>query len=193
MNVRFFQGGDHRLALIEDETGRTKLTFGVHFLPTPPTIVSRMLRLAAVSPSDTVYDLGCGDGRIVIECAKTYGARAAGFDYDQRLIQQAIENAEVANVGSLVRFERCDLFDVSLCEASVVTLFLSPTINSALRPKLLRELRPGSRVVSHLSPIGDWQPDKTEIVEGCGCGKALCAVYLWNIPNRQPASAADRI
>lgn len=177
MNVRFFQGSDHGLALIKDESGRTQLTFGVNFLPMPPAVVSVMLRLAAVSPNDTVYDLGCGDGRIVIECAKAYGARAVGFDYDRRLIQQATENARKANVESLVRFERRDLFDVSLCEATVVTLYLSPTINSHLRRKLRRELRPGSRVVSYVFEMGDWQPDKTEISEGL-------PVRLWSIPNK---------
>jgi len=177
MNARFFQNGDRNLALIKDESGRTQLTFGVNFLPMPPAVVGLMLRLAAVSPNDTVYDLGCGDGRIVIECAKTYGARAVGFDYDPRLIQQATENARNANVGSLVRFERCDLFDVSLCEATVVTLYLSPTINSHLGRKLLRELRPGSRVVSCVFEMGDWRPDKTEIFEGL-------PVHLWSIPNK---------
>src|SRR5689334_10408822 len=130
----------------------------VVFVPTPPDVVDAMLKLGKVSSSDVVYDLGCGDGRIVIAAAKTYGARGVGIDINPERIKEARANARTAGVEGLVRFEENDLFQADIREATVVTLFLLPTVNLKLRPRLLRELKPGTRIVSNTFDMGDWKP-----------------------------------
>ena len=124
-----------------------------------------MLKLAGVTSDDVVYDLGCGDGRIVITAAKLYGAHGVGIDIDPQRIREANENAKKAGVERLVRFEENDLFKANIREASVVTLFLLTSVNARLRPKLLRELRSGTRVVSNTFEMGDWKPDKEFTVD----------------------------
>ncbi|HET9734957.1 MAG TPA: methyltransferase domain-containing protein [Burkholderiales bacterium] len=145
------------------------------FIPSPPSTVDEMLRLAAVGPGDIVYDLGAGDGRVVIAAAKKFGARGVGVEIDERLIAQARRNAEQAGVADRVRFLEQDLFKTDLREATVVALYLSPNLNEKLRPALLT-LAPGTRVVSHASGMGGWRPDrKTSIRKD---------VLLWIVPAR---------
>src|SRR5687768_575218 len=138
----------------------------VPYVPTPQSVVDAMLSLAAVNKDDVVYDLGCGDGRIVITAAKKYGARGVGIDIDPERIKEANASAKEAGVSDRVKFIEQDLFQTDFKEASVVTLYLLPDINLKLRPKLLSELKPGTRVVSHAFDMGDWKPDKTQSVDG---------------------------
>jgi SAM-dependent methyltransferase len=156
----------------------------VPFVPTPPAVVDEMLRLADVGPGDLVYDLGCGDGRIVIAPARR-GARGVGVDLDARLVAEGREAAARAGVADRVEFRAGDLFGVDLHDATVVTLYLFRRVNEALRPKLLAELRPGARIVSHQFDLGDWRPDRTVVLDGH-------TVYLWTVPPRpsQHAGAA---
>jgi SAM-dependent methyltransferase len=145
------------------------------YVTTPETVVSAMLQLAGVKSGDTVYDLGCGDGRIVIAAAKEFGAHGVGIDNNPARIEEARANARQAGVEALVRFETNDLFDADIHKATVVMLYLLPDVNLRLRPKLLKDLKPGTRVVSHSFPMGDWKPEKDELVEGSH-------IYLWKIP-----------
>ena len=150
----------------------------VIFVPTPNAIVSAMLRLAGVTRNDTVYDLGCGDGRIVIAAAQKYGARGVGIDIDPERVAEATENVKQARVAGLVKIINGDLFEADISEATVVTLYLLTELNRKVRPKLLRDLRPGTRVVSHAFGMGgDWAPERRENVDGT-------SVYLWRIPPR---------
>jgi SAM-dependent methyltransferase len=136
----------------------------VPYVPTPEEVVMGMLRMAGVTQNDIVYDLGCGDGRIVITAAKVFGARGVGVDNDPTLIRQSNENARKAGVTDRVKFIEQDLFETDIQEATVVALYLLPELNLKLRPKLLRDLRPGSRVVTHEFDMGDWKPDNTGTV-----------------------------
>ena len=147
----------------------------IHYVPTSDAVVRAMLKLARVTATDVVYDLGSGDGRIVIEAAKTHGARGVGVELDADLIKQSVKNAQKAGVADKVRFVQGDLFKTDLSEATVVTLFLSQTINARLQPKLRRELKPGARVVSHRFEMPrDWTPDQDISVQGSH-------VLLWTI------------
>lgn len=145
------------------------------YLGTPMPMVRGMLELAKVGPNDVVYDLGSGDGRIVIMAAKEFGARGVGIDLDPKLVALARENARKAGVEDKVEFHQGDLFDMDLRPATVVTLWLFETLNVKLRPKLLAELKPGSRVVSYQWRMGDWKPDAERFVEDD-------VSYLWIIP-----------
>jgi ribosomal protein L11 methylase PrmA len=136
-----------------------------------------MLDLAKVTSGDTVYDLGCGDGRIVISAAKKYGARGVGIDINPARIEEARNNARSDGVADLVNFEVRDLFDADVRKATVVALYLLPEVNLRLRPRLLRELKPGTRIVSHSFDMGEWKPDKEKVVDGDH-------VYLWTIPEQ---------
>ena len=155
----------------------------VPYVPTTDEAVQAMLKLADVKKSDIVYDLGCGDGRIVIAAAVTYGARGVGIDIDPDRIREAKENAKKAHVEDLVRFEEKDLFDADFREATVVTLFLLPSVNLRLRPKLIQELKPGTRIVSNTFDMGDWKPDKEETLSGTDDDAYLSRkFYLWHVP-----------
>jgi precorrin-6B methylase 2 len=156
----------------------------VPYLPTTQVAVEAMLKLAGVTRDDVVYDLGCGDGRIVVTAAKLYGARGVGIDIDPQRIREANENAKKAGVEQLVRFEENDLFKSNIREASVVTLFLLTSVNARLRPKLLQELRPGTRVVSNTFDMGDWKPEKEFTVDTGDEGYFSRKLYLWTIPPR---------
>jgi cyclopropane fatty-acyl-phospholipid synthase-like methyltransferase len=145
------------------------------YVASQPRIVNAMLELAKVTGSDVVYDLGCGDGRIVIAAAQEYGARGVGIDNNPARIEEARANARDAGVDDRVSFKANDLFDADIRSATVVALYLLPDVNLRLRPRLLRELKPGTRVVSHAFAMGDWKPEKELIVEGEH-------VYLWTIP-----------
>ncbi len=133
----------------------------VPYVPTPEEVVVKMLKMAKVTRNDIVYDLGCGDGRIVITAAKVFGARGVGVDLDPNLIRRSNENARKAGVTDRVRFIEQDLFETDIREATVVALYLLPELNLQLRPKLLRDLKPGSRVVAHEFDMGEWKPDDT--------------------------------
>jgi SAM-dependent methyltransferase len=147
----------------------------VPYVPTPHPIVDGMLQLAGVRAGDVVYDLGCGDGRIVVRALQAFEARrGVCVDIDPQRIVEARENARAAGVEARIQFVEGDLFDVHLHEATVVTLYLLPSINLALRPKLLEELAPGSRVVSHDFAMGEWEPERELVVEGR-------SVFLWII------------
>jgi SAM-dependent methyltransferase len=147
----------------------------VPYVPSPNAVVSGMLKLADVKKGDVVYDLGCGDGRIVIAAAKEYGARGVGVDLNPERIQEARANAKNAAVEEMVKFEENDLFKANIADATVVTLYLLPDVNVRLRPKLLKDLKPGTRIVSHSFDMGDWKPEKEEIVDGRH-------LYLWTVP-----------
>lgn len=153
----------------------------VGFVPTPPETVDEMLCLANIQPGDVLYDLGSGDGRIPITAAKRYGIRAVGLDLNPKLIARARRRARIEGVADRVRFVEADLFRADLRRASVVTLYLLPELNVRLRPKLLRELKPGARIVSHDFDMGDWEPDRKVRVNW----KSLYrTVYLWTVPAR---------
>ena len=155
------------------------------YVPTPQAVVDRMLELAQVKPGDTVVDLGSGDGRIMIDAASKFGARGFGVEIDPRLVQRSIEAARRAGVSDRVKFLQQDLFQTDFHEANVLTLYLLPDVNLALRPKILKELKPGSRVVSHDFGMGDWRPDAQETVPApdktVGARKES-QVYLWTVP-----------
>jgi hypothetical protein len=157
------------------ETARPKLD--VPYVPTNLPTVEAMLRIANVGTKDFVIDLGSGDGRILIAAARERGARGFGVDIDPQRVAEATENAKAAGVADRVRFMRRNLFHTRISEATVVTLYLLPRINVELRPRLLSELRPGTRVVSHDFDMGDWQPDLRVSVRDAGS-----EVYFWVIP-----------
>ncbi|MGA9624004.1 MAG: class I SAM-dependent methyltransferase [Bryobacteraceae bacterium] len=160
----------------------------VPFVPTTEEAVAAMLKLADVKKSDIVYDLGCGDGRIVIAAAKIYGAHAVGIDINPVRLAEANENLKKAGpeVAKLVRFEENDLFQADIHEATVVTLFLLSSVNLKLRPKLLADLKPGTRVVSNTFDMGDWKPEK-EFTVGNPDEESYLShhLFLWIIPARK--------
>jgi cyclopropane fatty-acyl-phospholipid synthase-like methyltransferase len=150
----------------------------VVWVPTPQAVVDKMLDMAKVTKDDIVYDLGSGDGRIPITAAKTYGARAVGIDIDPQRIREANENLKVAGVGDRVRFLNQDLFTTDISDATVITLYLLPSLNVKLMPKLKAELKPGTRIVSHsFDMMGQWEPERTVDVNGR-------TVYFWTIPKK---------
>ena len=165
------------VASASPEASRPKLD--VPYVPTPESVVAMMLDLAKVNKNDVVYDLGSGDGRIVITAAQKYGARGVGYDIDPERIKEANANAQAAGVTERVRFVQGDLFQADLSEASVVTLYLLPEINLKLRPKLLKELKPGTRIVSHNYGLGDWDPIRTETIDTAS-GEHV--VFYWVVP-----------
>lgn len=153
----------------------------VIYYPTPPETVAELLRLGNIKKGDVLYDLGSGDGRIPIAAAKQFGIRAVGIEIEPKLIAEAESNARSAGVVELVRFRNEDMFRADLSEANVVTLYLSDKLNVLLRPKLLRELRPGARIISHDFRMGDWKPEQTVRIPW---GRLYRTVYLWTVPKR---------
>lgn len=156
----------------------------VPYVPSPTRVVERMLEVAEVGPGDVVYDLGSGDGRIVITAALRHGARGVGIDLDEKLVRLATGNAREAGVADRVRFVHGDLFEADLRPATVVTLFLLPGVNLKLRPLLLEQLRPGTRVVSNAFSMGEWEPDSVVTVGMEGGSASGPPVYYWVIPAR---------
>jgi SAM-dependent methyltransferase len=148
---------------------------------TPPEVVTEILRLARVGPDDVVYDLGSGDGRIVIAAARDFGARGVGIELDPALVVESAKNARRAKVDERTRFLLQDIFEVDISEATVVTLYLSPDVNLRLRPKFLSQLKPGSRIVSHDFPIGDWLPARVVKFKG---PERTHVLSLWIVPPR---------
>jgi Methyltransferase domain len=159
----------------------------VPYVPTPDEVVATMLAVARVGKDDVLYDLGSGDGRIVIAAARQFGTRGTGIDIDPQRIREADENARRAGVTDRVRFILGDIFDADISEATVVALYLLPVVNLRLRPKLLKELRPGSRIVSHDYDMGDWKPDRTVRVQ---LPERDHTIYYWVVP-RALGRAAD--
>jgi SAM-dependent methyltransferase len=169
----------------------------VVYVPTPQVVVDKMLELAEVKPGDVVFDLGCGDGRIVVTAAKRYGVRAVGFDIDPQRVKEARENARAAGVEHLVRIEETDIFTLDLREASVVTLYLLPALNVRLMPQLAR-MKPGSRIVSHNFDMRGAKPLQVQLVELNPADAAdsgfdedmVHTVYKWVVPwEPEPAAA----
>ena len=148
---------------------------------TPLTVVNEMLRLADVTATDVVYDLGSGDGRILIAAARDRGARGVGLEIDPVLVAQSTERARRLGLADRLSFRQQDLFEADLTPATVVTLYLSPDLNRRLRPKLLSELRPGARIVSHSFDMGDWAPARTLQVSS---NEGSHTLYLWVVPGR---------
>ena len=157
----------------------------VPFVPTPNEVVEQMLKMANVSKGDVVFDLGSGDGRIPITAVQKYAAkRAVGVEINPDLVKQSRENAEKAGIADRVEFLQQDLFKTDLSDANVVTLYLLPDVNLKLRPKLFKELKPGTRVVSHAFNMGDWKPEREEQVKA-GNGRTY-TLYQWTIPENIP-------
>ncbi|WP_432713375.1 SAM-dependent methyltransferase [Pedobacter sp.] len=154
-----------------------KPVLDVPYVPTRQAVVDGMLKLANVKKGDVLYDLGCGDGRIVVTAARDYGATGMGFDIDPDRIAEAKANAVSAGVSDKVKFVQANLFETDLSKATVITLYLLPDVNMKLRPKILA-LKPGTRIVSHAFDMGDWKPDRTEMIEGA-------TVHYWTVPNRK--------
>ncbi len=151
----------------------------VPYVPTPYDVVEEMLRIADVGKDDVVYDLGCGDGRIIIMAAEKMGARGVGVDIDPQRIKESRENAIKAKVKDRVRFLQKDLFEANISKATVVTLYLTSDVNLKVRPKLLRELKPGTRVVSNDFDMEEWEPDKTSDVTS---DYESYTIYYWVVP-----------
>jgi hypothetical protein len=157
----------------------------VPYVPTPEKVVAEMLAMAGVGKKDVLYDLGSGDGRIVITAAQRFGTRGVGIDIDPDRIKEANQRAREAGVTKRVRFIKGDIFDADIRDATVVTLYLLPAVNMKLRPKLLRELRPGTRVVSHNYDMGDWKPEK---VSRMRLPSGEHTVYYWVVPDKASES-----
>lgn len=169
-------------ALLAQPTA-TPPALDVPYVPTPQLVVDRMLSLAKVGKNDTLFDLGCGDGRIVVTAAKQFGARGTGIDIDPERIAEAKENARKAGVEKQVSFKIANLFETDLSSATVVSLYLLPSINTKLRPRLWEQLKVGSRVVSHAFDMGpEWPAEKTATVDGR-------TIYFWTITEKQKQAA----
>jgi SAM-dependent methyltransferase len=147
----------------------------VIFVPTPQPVVDAMLKLANVQPGEMVYDLGCGDGRAVITAARDFGARGIGVDIDPERITESLANAETAGVSDRVKFKQEDLFTINFSDANVLFLYLLPELNVRLRPRILNELQPGTRVVSHAFTMGDWEADEKKTESGK-------TIFFWTVP-----------
>jgi SAM-dependent methyltransferase len=163
------------VAGISQEAAKPLRQPDVIYVPTPQEVVDAMLKLAEVKSGDVVYDLGCGDGRIVATAAKQFGVRGVGIDINPERIAEARETLKKFGVTNLVTLRNADLFEADIKEASVVTLYLLTSLNIKLRPKLLRDLKPGTRIVSHSFDMGDWKPEKEMVVSGH-------TIYLWRVP-----------
>lgn len=167
------------LLLVPKEVFLQEKPLDVPYVPTKPEVVAEMLRMAKVGKNDILYDLGCGDGRIVITAAQLYGTRGVGIDIDPDRIKESNENASKAGVTNLVKFMEQDLFEADFHEATVVSLYLLTSVNLRLRPKLLAQLRPGTRLVSHNYAMDTWKPDNSSVVM---VNEQTHNVYFWVVP-----------
>jgi len=157
----------------------------VPYVPTPPDVVETMLKLGEVKKGDILYDLGCGDGRIVVMAAQKFGARGTGVDIDPERIKEAEENARQAGVSDRAHFILKNLFEADFHDATVVTLYLLPDVNLKLRPKLLKDLKVGTRIVSHQFDMGEWKPDKQIQLD-------WRTLYLWTVTEKAKAEFGDK-
>lgn len=164
------------------ERSQDRAGLDVHYVPTPQTVVDKMLEVADVKQGDYLIDLGSGDGRIPITAARKFGTRGMGVDLDPARIEDATENARRQGVTDKVEFKQQDLFETDISKASVLTMYLLSSINMKLRPRILEEAKPGTRVVSHSFDMGDWKPDRVEKVDGR-------TVYLWIVPEQKEKRA----
>jgi SAM-dependent methyltransferase len=172
--VALVQSVGLQLSLVRAQEGKI-----VPYVPTPQEVVERMLSLAQVKKGDVVYDLGSGDGRIVVTAAKKYGVKAIGFEIDPERIKESHENIKKAGVENLVEIRQQDIRTVDLSGATVLTMYLLPEVNLMIRPNIWKQMKPGSRVVSHDFDMGDWKPLKTEhIKDGSSWDHTL---YLWHV------------
>src|SRR4051812_25709288 len=149
----------------------------VPYVPTPEPVVKKMIELAKITPEDVAYDFGCGDGRLVIAAVKAGAKHGLGVDIDPQRIKEANENAKTAGVTDKVEFKEADLFTMDFKDATVLTMYLLPSVNMKLRPKILDEMKPGSRVVSHAFDMEDWEPEQEVTVQDGGQ-----TVYMWTVP-----------
>lgn len=188
--LRWVMAAGLTVGLAAAQQAQPKRAPDVPYVPTTEPAVEAMLKLAGVTSSDTVYDLGCGDGRIVVTAAKKYGAHGVGIDINPVRIGEAKENAKKNNVENLVRFEEKDLFEADIKDATVVTLFLLSSVNLKLRPKLLADLKPGTRVVSNTFDMGDWKADKEFTLDDANDEDSYLShrFYLWTVPARAGTS-----
>lgn len=168
-------GASHASGVQDAAVAAPERTPDVVYVPTPPQVVDAMLEMAQVRDGDVLYDLGSGDGRIPIAAARKFRVRAVGIDIDPQRIKEARANARAAGVTDEVTFRQEDLFEADFSDASVVTLYLLESLNQKLRPKLLKDLKPGTRIVSHAFSMGDWVPEKSATVDGS-------VIYLWRVP-----------
>lgn len=158
----------------------------IGYIPTPPHVVDALLTLAQITANDVLYDLGCGDGRILVTAAQRFGARGVGIDIDIDRVKESIHNAEVAKVSHLVQFYCQDLYSSNFQNATVVILYLLPHLNLKLRPQLFAQLRPGTRIISHDFDMGDWPPEK--IFQIPIEADEVATLYTWTIPNHNDRS-----
>lgn len=173
--------GDDSVGVAYAEEQDRDSTYIAPFVPTPQEVVDRMLELAQVSQGDLLYDLGSGDGRIVITAARRYGARAVGFEIDPALVTHSKRNIKEAGVEALAEIREQDIRTADLSPASVVTMYLYPGANLRLRAAIMHQLKPGSRVVSHNFSMGDWKPDRVDqMTDSAGLVRTI---YLWRIGN----------
>ena len=150
----------------------------IAYIPTPDDAVDAMLDLAQVGADDVLYDLGCGDGRLLIQAATRWGTRGVGIDIDPACIQQTRQNAQIAGVSDLISLQQGNLYDSDVSAATVVALYLLPHLNARLCPRLLQQLRPGARIVSHQFDMGDWAPDE---ILSLPASEEESVIYLWAI------------
>jgi precorrin-6B methylase 2 len=168
-------------ALAQEAATKPLRSPDVPYVPTPQNVVEAMLKLGEVKKGDVLYDLGSGDGRIPITAAKMFGVRGTGIDINPERIAEANANAKKEGVTDKVKFLNQDLFETNISDATIVTLYLLPSINLKLRPKLWKDLKPGTRIVSHSFDMGDWEPEKKIEVDGR-------YLYLWRVPANPPAA-----
>ena len=169
-------------AAVPSPQASPELKKDVPYVPTPPAVVDKMLELAELRPGDLVYDLGCGDGRIVIAAVQRPGVKGVCVDIDPARIAESRANAATAGVTDRIKFVQGDLFKVPISDATVVTMYLLPSVNMRLRPRLLNELRPGTRIVSHAFDMDDWKPERQVMEAGS-------MVFRWTVPRRGAAGA----
>jgi len=181
--VQAFELATESISQAPSPEANTEAPLEAPYVPTPQVVVDRMLAMAEVGSEDIVYDLGSGDGRLVITAAQRFGARGVGIEIEPELVEQATANAEAVGVADRVEFRQQDLFQTDFSDATVVTLYLLPEINLQLRPLLFEQLQPGTRVISHGFDMGDWEPEETEVVQG---PQKLHIIYKWTIPAEVP-------
>lgn len=172
--------------VVQAQEAATSVELDVPYVPTPQAVVDKMLEMATVKSNDMVIDLGSGDGRIPITAAKQFGARAIGVDLNPTRVEEAQANAKKSGVEDKVQFKEQDLFETDISQATVLTMYLLPKVNLQLRPKIISQLKPGTRVVSHSFNMGNWPAEKTATVDGR-------TIYFWTVPDCADSAARSPI